>query len=223
MFMPRRKRLALSLGVLAILGSAGAARGVLIGFDCITWNNASNAAIGRQQLWMDVTSPRHDQAAFTFYNIGSHRSTIAQIYFEDGPLALLLSIASSSGVTFTEGGSPKSLPGGNALNPAFETASRVAAAKPTPHNGVKNTPMTGNEWVTLVFALDEGKSYTDVLQDLAASQLRVGLHVQDFANGGSETFVNTPVPEPATLAFGAVAALGVGMIRSPRRVVLEQQ
>jgi hypothetical protein len=220
MFMPRRKTLAISLGVLAILGFTGAAQGVVVGFECITQNDARDAAIGEQQLWMDVTSPQGGQAAFTFYNIGTHSSTIAQIYLEQGPLDDLLSIVSSSGVRFHEGASPKSLPGGNEAEPAFLTEFRASADNPAAHKGVNSTLQPDEEWVTLVFGLAEGRSYPDLLQELEAGQFRVGLHVQGFCGGGSEAFISTPpppVPEPATVCLGIAALLGAGVVRGPRR------
>jgi hypothetical protein len=220
MFMPRRKTLAILLGVLAILGFTGAVQGVVVGFECITQNDVGDAAIGEQQLSMDVTSPQTGQAAFTFHNTGAHSSTIAQIYFEAGSLDDLLSIVSSPGVGFHEGGSPKSLPGGNEAEPAFLTAFRASADNPAPHKGVNNTLSPNQDWVTLVFGLAEGRSYPDLLQELAAGEFRVGLHVQGFYGGGSESFVNTPpvpVPEPATIGFGIAALLGAGVIRGPRR------
>jgi len=43
------------------------------------------------------------------------------------------------------------------------------------------------------------------VNDLTTGALRIGIHVIDFESGGSESFINVPVPEPGTgllLAFG---------------------
>ncbi|WP_017715345.1 DUF928 domain-containing protein [Kamptonema formosum] len=75
-----------------------------------------------------------------------------------------------------------------------------------------------------VFNVSQGKTLQNVFDDLAGSNLRVGFHVQGFANGGSEAFVNLAqpvveppvqsVPEPATLAgLGLVA----GALAASRR------
>jgi hypothetical protein len=211
----------MALSVLVILGTAGAASGVVIGFECITLTDPGSATIGERQLWVDVTSPQAGQASFTFHNTGTDSSTIAQIYFEQGPLAGLLSIVNSTGVLFREGGNPKSLPGGHAATPAFATTFRASADKPSTENGVNCGLPPNEEWVTLVFGLQEGRSFPDVLHGLSGAEFRVGLRVQGFASGGGESFVSSPymlpMPEPATVGLGAAALLGTGVIRAPRR------
>ena len=42
-----------------------------------------------------------------------------------------------------------------------------------------------------MFSLEDGQTY-DVLDDLDSGDLRVGLHVQAFCRGGSESFVTGP-------------------------------
>lgn len=189
----------------------------LIDFECITNNDAGNAAIGESQLAMAVTSPRPDQVAFTFSNVGAFRSVITQIYFERGPLADLAAIYDSPGVSFDEGGSPKNLPGGNSISPAFETAFRMSADNPAPHNGVSNgLPLVG-DWVSAVFDLADGASYQTVVSQLHSGDLRIGLHVQGFCDGGSEAFVSTTcVPEPATAAMLGVLGGAILLRRQAR-------
>ena len=55
-----------------------------------------------------------------------------------------------------------------------------------------------------------GSSYDGVIADLESGALRIGIHVQGFADGGSEAFVNTG-EVPSTPAPGAVLLAGMGM------------
>ncbi len=220
--MPRKRKLAVCLGVAALLGGASVAHGVVVGFEAITLNDPQDAAAGQAQLSMDVAMSPEGLAAFTFYNIGSYPSTLAQVYFERGPLADLVSIATPDGVEFQEGGSPKDLPGGSEAGPPFVTAYRATADSPVPRNGVNNGPLPAGEWVSVLFAMDPGTSYQDLLQQIRSGQLRVGVHVQDFASGGSESFISDggsipPVPEPATASLSVAGLLAAGVIRLRRQ------
>jgi hypothetical protein len=180
MLTVHRKKLIVSLAVLAVLGGTGIARGVMVGFQGIAPNNLQDAATGQQQLSAEVLSLQANQAAFTFYNTGLDSAVITQIYFEAGPLADLAGIYESAGVSFHEGGNPKSLPGGNNLSPSFNTAFAVSADNPSPHNGVSNSPATGGEWVRLVFDLKQGVTFQDLLQDMANGSLRLVVRQDSF-------------------------------------------
>jgi hypothetical protein len=60
--------------------------------------------------------------------------------------------------------------------------------------------------VGITFDLINGGTVQDVLDELANGEIRVGIHVQGFATGGSESFVH--VPEPATCVLVAIGAVG---------------
>ena len=172
------------------------------------------------------------QAEFKFQNSGPSASSITDIYFEDGTLLGIADIDDSlPGVDFDAGASPPNLPGGNALDPDFGPATAttyfgsIDSESPAQPNGVNP-----GEWVSIVFnlvseTLSGGsrlyKTFFDVYDALIAGTdaanfdgvddpdtLRIGVHVQGFADGGSESFVFTDpsgpqptiVPEPASLA-----------------------
>ena len=60
--------------------------------------------------------------------------------------------------------------------------------------------------------------YADVIAELTDGRLRIGLHVQGFGNGGSESFVNNPVPVPAAVWLFGSGLIGlVGVARRKRR------
>ncbi len=175
-------------------------------FGCITNSTAANAAAGTAQLWVDVESlPSPSQVAFTFHNAGPLPCSITDIYFDDGTLLGIASIVNSAGVDFSQGASPPNLPGGNSISPAFQTTAGFLADSnpPAQPNGVNP-----GEWVKITFNLISGQTYSDAISALntPGDHLRIGIHVQGFSNGGSESFVNN-VPAPGSLALLAVAPL----------------
>lgn len=201
----------------ALLGGFSlAAQALTIDFYCITNNSAANCANGTAQLSVDVTSygigtgaGGVDQVLFTFNNTGSAQSTISEIYFDDGTLLGLAALIDRdttglATVDFSQGANPPDLPGGSSIWPAFEvTAGFLADAdNPAPKWGV-----SPGEWVGIVFDLQSGGDIADVIAELGDGRLRIGMHVINFANGGSESFVNNPVPVPA-----AIWLLGSGLV-----------
>jgi hypothetical protein len=87
--------------------------------------------------------------------------------------------------------------------PPFQvTQGFLAQAEPSPAlNGAGPS-----EWVKIDFELQAGRTFADVVDDLTTGELRIGIHVIGYGSGGSESFINTPVPEP-----GSAALLGAGL------------
>lgn len=197
------RTLALAAGtVWALAAPAGA---VSVGFSCITGNLAGDCLIGESQISMEVLDPGSGQVEFKFSNAGPDASAISEIYFDDGSLLGLLTVMDGPGVDFEPGADPPDLPGANNATPPFQvTAGLLAEAQPTPSmNGVGV-----GEFVSIVFDLQGAQTFADVMNELTTGELRAGIHVIAFGSGGSESFVNIPVPEPGTavlLALGLVA------------------
>lgn len=212
----RLVRHALVCGLL--VGLAAQADVVTYGFHCITNNNPSSCAIGEAQLFVDAvrygqTVPigsssygpsSNNEVLFRFRNTGPAASVITGVYFDDDLLLGSLSLIGMSGVQFSEGGSPPVLPGGASISPPFVRTFWATADEPPPQNGVGPGEALG-----VLFTLQAGKSWDDVMADLASRDLRIGLHVQAFPGGYSESFVNNgAVPEPAAiLLVGSVLLL----------------
>jgi PEP-CTERM motif len=97
------------------------------------------------------------------------------------------------------------VPGGNSIG--FSADLSADSDSPTQPNGANP-----GEYVTFAFL----GSFSEILADLLSGDLRVALHAQGFTGGGSEAFVNTPVPVPGTLALFGLAMAGIGFARRKR-------
>jgi len=151
---------------------------------------------------------------FTFTKSGTDAANLSEVYFDDGSLLGISSIASSTGVVFTGGSaSPPNLRGGDTISPPFVTTAGFLAEanNPAPKKGVNDN----TDWLTITFALINGATFADTIAAMG-TQLRVGIHVTAFNSGGSESLI-APVPVPAAAwLFGS--ALGApGWIRRKRK------
>lgn len=181
------------------------AQAVTFKFDNITHNSTVNEAAGESQLFLDVTNASGSdtgsalsasQVLFKFSNpITGAASSITQIYFDYSKtwIDLFQGLAtngitgSGSGVKFEQSTGNLNLPGGNNVN--FSADFGVEAKK---QGGVANNGVNTGEFVSVLFNLKSGKTLQDVLNSMNDGSLRAGFHVQAFANGGSEAFVNLP-------------------------------
>jgi len=190
----------------ALAAGAAPARAVTIGFECLTQNDPGDCTIGESQLSVEVSDLGGGSVRFHFLNSGPLASAISEVYFDDGALLALALVTDGPGVDFEPDANPPNLPGGeNAVPPFQVTQGFLAEAVPSPsQNGVGPS-----EWLKIDFTLQGGMSFADVIDDLTNGDLRIGIHVIAFESGGSESFVNVPVPEPGTalLLGSGLAAL----------------
>jgi hypothetical protein len=182
------------------------------------------------------------QVLFVFQNTGVQQSTITDVYFQDGTLLNLSTIYNTANVNYVTPATPSDLSAGNSISPNFQTTKQFSAnpTDPQPANGVT----TSSDAVGILFTLQSGLTSTDTInalieginnpsavwdskgKDISGGPLglRVGIHVQNFANGGSESFITAPptttVPEPTPIAL-AVSGLGAlgfaGLCRARRK------
>jgi hypothetical protein len=188
-------------------------------FDAITSNSQESVDIGEAQLVVDVTDagggedPASPLALFTFSNLGPEQSTIFEVYFDDGTLLDIDSIINAPpDVEFHRILGANNLPGGENLDPDFETTVNFSAKadSPGPKNGVNPYESLG-----ILFTLQGTQTLQSVLNDLETGNLRIGIHVGNFANGESESFVNNPLPQDPNIPIPETSTgilLGLGLV-----------
>ena len=154
-----------------------------------------DGVIGENQLFVEVVD-QSDQVEFIFTNIGPEASSITDVYFDDGTL---LGIASITGeieiVEFSQLASPPDLPGGNNVVPPFVVTAGFSVDSDPPTQPLGVNP---GEMLIVTFNLQNGGTHQDVIDELASGELRIGIHVQGFSSGGSESFMNNGILEPPT-------------------------
>ena len=194
---------------------AAPAQAVTISFDCITNNIAGDCAIGETQLTVDVTDAGSGLTLFTFSNTGLGASSITDVYFDDGSLLGIAFLDNSDpGVSFSQLANPANLPGANNATPPFQTTAGFSADS---NPAVQPNGVNPGESLGVYFNLQSGQTYADVIDELTTGMLRIGIHVQGYATGGSESFVNNPVPAPAAVWLFSTGLLGLAGIARRKR------
>jgi PEP-CTERM motif len=207
------------------------------GFYNISANNVNDSAAGEAQLSVTVSDEGlgANQVAFIFSNVGATAMSICDVYFDDGSLLGIVSLIGGVGddVAFSEGAKPGSLPSGSNVdwNGEGTSGNHFTADSDAGSGGVMTHGVNPGETLTIIFDLIAGQTYADVIDAIALAgtdpgvdvhaALRIGIHVQGFANNGSEAFVNNPdehvAPEPASIALFSLGVLGMGALTRRRR------
>jgi hypothetical protein len=171
----------------------------------------ADGAIGELQLSVEVDDTGGtllEQIDFIFRNEGLELSSITDVYFDDGTLLGIASIFNNPGrVEFSQLASPSDLPGGNNVSPSFVTTTGFSADSDPP---VQPLGVNPGESLTIRFDLQSGGIFDDVINELDSGELRIGIHVQGFSSGGSESFINDGthcngvVPAPGAFLLGSI-------------------
>lgn len=166
----------------------------------------ANGAIGQAQMLVNISDAGGNNVLLTFTNTGPYASSLTDIYFDDADLFSAITAINDSdpGVSFSLNAAPPDLPGGNNLATPFITSAGLSMDSDPP---VQPNGVNPGESLGVIASLQNGKTFNTVVGDLSTGDFRIGIRVQGFANGGSESFVNSKViPAP-----GAVSLLGIGV------------
>ncbi len=201
----RATQVALASVIAIVACAANAGADMTYSFANITGNSATNAAAGESQLSVTVVELGGNQVRFDFANSGPLAMSITRVYFDDGTLLGIASITEGPGVNFSQGASPGNLPGGNDIGFQATAGFLADADPPVQPNGVHP-----GEYLGITFNLINGKTYADTIAALAGGvDLRIGIHVQGFGDGESESFVNNPPPVGGMIPAPGAALLGL--------------
>lgn len=211
----RNGALAAGMALAVTMAPTGSmAMNALLSFSACTNNGADSVSIGEAQLSVLVSDAGMNQVNFQFRNVGPDDSAISEIYFDNGPLQSIVTITDRDnggdmGVDFEAGATPSELPGASGCSPAFVTDTQLSADAESPPSQLGVDP---GETLDILYSLQGGKDFDDVLADLESGALRVGLHVIAFANGQSEGFVSGPGEMVGVSEPGTVAMFGLGLV-----------
>jgi len=182
-------------------------------FKSITNNNPTNIGIGQNQLSLNVVDLGNSQAAFQFLNTGTENAVIEEVLFEDGSNLLSFSNFQTfdPGVNFLVNNKNLNLPGGNEPPVNFTESFGFFATPPAPQNGVGKGESLG-----IAFTYSSA-SFDELINSLDNNQLRVGIHVIAYENGGSESFTNCPPPQIPLPSSIVLACIGLATVSKLRR------
>lgn len=178
------------------------------------YNIENNTVDISDQLSVEVNNEAFG-TTFKFFNDVGITSSVTDIYFDEGSSDLFsgFEIYEQYGAAFApeyiyySAANPGNLPGGNAIGFAADYS---ADSTSNPENGLD----TSTDYVTFLAYAGTDYSYDNLLNALLDGSARIGLHVQAFADGASDSYVNSlnPVPVPAAGILFASALFVVGAI-----------
>jgi hypothetical protein len=176
---------------------------------CITYNDPTDCGNAEAQFQIQIMDSGDSLVQFSFLNLGPDASSITDIYFQGGSLLGIASIDNSDpGVSFSINATPTNLPGGQSISEPFIATFSLDADAPVQPMGVNP-----GESLDVVLNLQPGATYFDILSELDSGELRVGIHVQGFDGGGSESVISNPVPEPSTAPLLCIGLIGLAYQR----------
>jgi hypothetical protein len=196
---------ALFFSVLGMTADCVAADSKLYIFGQITGGDLGLCPDAFKMVVTDV--PGGDQALFTFTNNCDSDGVLGRIFFMENDLMDFVEILPPENDFWSLKEGNAMLPGGHPLGFTPQNSFGVYADPARPKTGLHY-----DEFVTLLFDLTDGVTFSDVIAEIDDQSLGVGLHAQSLPGGSSASF--STIPEPLTLSL-----LGIGtlLIRNKRR------
>lgn len=191
-----------SLVAMALLLSAVSTHAAIVNFSGLNANEVDVSA----QLSMEVTQVGNNVDFKISNAAGGLGVIVGHIYFDFLNTNLFTSLTQTGQqgqVSFTgQATFSQNFPEGNSIN--FTTDADAN------RNGGVNNGINVGEYITLSAVLNTN---TDIMSLLMSGGLRVGLHIQGYSTGGSDSYVSVPPPPPAPVPAPAAAWLfGSGLI-----------
>lgn len=184
-------------------------------FVAVPGTNAENAAIGENQLALTVAGLPPNQAVFTVKNTGTTPSSVMGLFFDTENSSTLEGLegtefTGSQGVNFTRAAVVAGLPGATLLTPVFVTSNGMELNAGSTTKGVSN-----GKSVSVTTNVAQNATLAQLLQEIDTGQIRVGVNVEGFPNGGTGSFVNlgTAIPAPAAIVLGSLGTGLIGLLR----------
>lgn len=181
-------------------------------FQNITANNAADALAGEGQLSVVVTGYESGgnltSLGFKFLNNVGEQMSITDLFIYDGVLMDLEAPTWSwedsdddgTDVLFNAPANPGHLPGWGTAGVLFSADSGDKGL-----GAVAAGVNTKFEWVEVLVEPLDGVEFEDVISGIRSGAIVLGVHVQGFVGGGSESFITTPLPGAVLLGM-----LGLG-------------
>lgn len=195
---------------------AGRGSEITVNFQAITANGVGSPEIAEMQMSVNIMD--NGDIKFTFSNAGPLDSSITQIYFDETTqfLGAISAAPTGVGTMFTADSTPLgNLPSGNTASPAFMATREITADSPPSMNGIEPNEM-------MMVSYDLLGTFDSFLSELASGAFRIGIHVQSFSNGQSESLVScvdcdtTIIPLPSAAGMGLLGIGGLVMTRRRR-------
>jgi hypothetical protein len=169
------------------------------------YNIENNTVDISDQLGVDVKD-EESGITFTFYNNVGIQSSVTDIYFDQGSLDLFsgFTMIDSFGALFSPTATPGNLPGGSAIG---FSADYSFDSSGNPTNGLD----ASTDYVTFLATVGaDYTSYDDFITALLNGDARIGLHIQGYEDGESDSYVSqVPIPAAGILFASALVAAGV--------------